>query len=61
MLSLFLHIVLLSSFELIVKRGLIRQMDMLTIGTLNFVFAVPLGLLLLSGQTSSNGRLDGQL
>ena len=53
MLILFLHIVLLSTFELIVKRGLIRQMDMVTIGTLNFVFAAPLGLLLLSGQKSS--------
>ena len=53
MLSLFLHIVLLSSFELIVKRGINRRMDMLTIGTLNFAISAPLATLLLYGQTSA--------
>ena len=41
MLSLFLHIVLLSSFELMVKRGILRRMNLLTIGNLNFVIATP--------------------
>ena len=49
MLILFGHIVLLSTFELLVKRGLIRRMDMAAIGTLSFVFAAPLALFLLPG------------
>ena len=56
--SLFLHIVLLSSFELIVKRGTTRQLDMLTIGTLNFVVAAPLGFFLLLGQTGSSVKWE---
>ena len=53
MLSLLLHIVLLSSFELILKRGVNRRMDMSTIGTLNFAISAPLAMLLLYRQTSA--------
>ncbi len=44
MLSLLLHVVFLCSFELIVKRGTLRKMDMTTIGTLNFVVAALVGI-----------------
>ena len=51
MVSLLLHVLFLCSFELIVKRGTLRHMDMTTIGTLNFVVAALVGIPLWAGQT----------
>ena len=53
MLSLILLLLLLSSFDLLVKRGTMLRMDMLTIGTLNFPIAGLVAILFWSSQIDS--------